>query len=146
MARKQDISIENNILHFVYNDSDYLVDLDQLEMVYLFKDCLCFYENKRIMIKVEKDEISKILTLILKQPNFIKCDFNRIVNTNLIEHIHIEAHKGTIGFQGKHGFVLTFKRGRTEEITVDSFAKAEKLYHEIDNKIYEAEYLQQFGN
>ena len=143
--RKPEINIENNILHFIHNDSDYLIDLDQLESVYFYKDCVCFYEDRKKMVRSTDFDVQELANLLLKEPNFMQCDGFHIVNLKLVQSHYIEKY-GDVQGKEKNNVVIKFQSGREESITLNSWLKAEKLYHKIDEQLCKVKYVQQLCN
>ncbi len=137
---KNNISIENNVLNFVHNDSDCSIDLDQLEMVYIYKDCACFYTNgKRIDVK---DMFIELLEIVMKNSNFLKCGHYHLINISLIDYINVEKDDLT----DKYYVVVTFKNGTKEEISTYSWVKANQLCTAINNKWQKIKYTQELTN
>lgn len=140
MANKNNIKVENNILQFVYNDRKISIDLDQLEMVYIYKDCACFYGNgKRTDVN---DVFIELLEIVMKNSNFVRCGHYHLINVNLIDYIKVEKND----FTDKYYVVVTFKNGTKEEISTYSWVKANQLYTTLYNKWQKIKYIQELTN
>lgn len=126
----------NRILHFIHNDSDYLIDLHQLEMISLYKDLIIFVEYGKVK-RVSSDcfDVSELMFKLLDNPNFMLCGSKHIINIQHVKSQHIESYKNGEGFSNQHTLVLTFTNGRKEGILLNSWRDAERLYHQIDDKL-----------
>ncbi|MBQ8615361.1 MAG: hypothetical protein IJ415_02225 [Clostridia bacterium] len=136
--REKEFDINNNILHFVYRDSDYLIDLDQLEMMSLFQNCVIFVEcGKVIRVPSYCFDIMELTLKLLDNPNYMVCGKKHIINMQHIKSQYIESYKDGEGYSNQYTVELTFINGRKEGILVNSWREAERLYHDIDDKLIE---------
>ena len=134
--QEKGFEISNNILHFKHNYCDYLIDLDLLEMMSLYKDCVIFVEYGKV--KRVPSIIFNLVDLtiaLLDNPNFMVCGSKHIINMQHVKCQHIEDYKNGEGYSNQHTIVLTFTNGRKEGILLNSWREAEKLYHQIDDKL-----------
>jgi len=128
--------INNNILHFVHNDSDYLIDLDQLEVMYLHLNYVVFVENGKVKTVPSSCFNIRLLTYaLLDNPNFMVCGRGNIVNLGLVQSVHIVRLNDEKGLLDKYNVMLIFENRTKKEITLNSWREAERLYHQIDDKI-----------
>ena len=66
------------------------------------------------------------------------CGRKHIVNLNRIKSVHIcEKFNSPKDFSAQHYVVLTFNSNREQDIKTNTWNEAEKLYHEIDDKLCE---------
>ncbi len=136
--REREFDINNNILHFIHNDSDYLIDLDLLEQIHLYKNCVVFIEyGKFKLIPDYCFDVGELVLKVLENPNYIVCGKKHVINVQHIKSQHIESYKNGEGYSNQHSLVLTFNNGRKEGILLNSWREAERLYHEIDYKLIE---------
>ena len=130
--------INNNILHFIYRDSDYLIDLDQLEVMYVYLDKVVFVEYGKVKIVSSSCFDIRLLTYaLLDNPNFMVCGRGNIINLGLVQAVHIVRLNNEQGLTDKYNIMLIFENRTKKEITLNSWREAEKLYHEIDDKLIE---------
>jgi len=128
--------INNNILHFVHNDSDYLIDLDQLEVMYLHLNYVVFVENGKVKTVPSSCFNIRLITFsLLDNPNFMVCGRGNIVNLGLVQSVHIVRLNDEKGLLDKYNVMLIFENRTKKEITLNSWREAERLYHQIDDKI-----------
>ena len=136
--QEKGFDINNNILHFIHNDSDYLINLDLLEMMSLYKDSIIFVEYGKV--KMVPSIIFNLVDLtveLLDNPNFMVCGRNHIINMKYVKSQNIESYKNGEGYSDQHTLVLTFNNGRKEGVHLNSWREAERLYHQIDDKLCE---------
>ena len=130
--------INNNILHFVYQDSDYLIDLDLVETLYLYQDQVVFVEYGKVKsVPSEIFNITELAVELLRNHNYMVCGSNHVVNLNLVNSVHIVRQNDEKGLSDKYNLMLIFNNRTKKEITLNSWREAEKLYHQIDDKLIE---------
>ena len=130
--------INNNILHFVYKDSDYLIDLDLLEVVYIHLNSVVFVEYGKVKTVPSSCFNIRLLTYaLLDNPNFMVCGRGNIVNLGLVQSVHIVRLNDEKGLSDKYNVMLIFNNRTKKEITLNSWREAERLYHQIDDKLIE---------
>ena len=143
--QEEGFEINNNILHFIHNDSDYLIDLDLLEMISLYKNCVIFVEcGKVIRVPSIIFNLSELTIDLLDFSNYMVCDSRHIINMKHIISVHIESLNDEEDCSKQHIVVLTFKNGTKENIVMNSWIGAEKLYHSIDDSLIELKINQTF--
>lgn len=136
--QEKGFEINNNILHFVHNSSDYLINLDLLETMSLFQDQVVFVENGKIKsVPSSIFNITELAVKILKNFNFMVCGSNHVVNLGLVQSAHIIRQNDERGLLNKYNIVLIFNNRTKKEITFNSWREAERFYHKIDNKLIE---------
>ena len=136
--QEKGFEINNNILHFVHNDSDYLIDLDLLEMLFLFQDHVVFVEYGKV--KSVPSEIFNLVNLtveLLKNNNYMVCGSNHVINLNLVDSAHIIRQNDEKGLSEKYNLLLIFNNRTKKEISFNSWREAERWYHKIDDKLIE---------
>ena len=144
MGNKNNICIKKNVLHFVYNDKDISIDLNQLEMVYIYNGCACFYENgQRIDVK---DVPIELLEIVMKNSNFLKCGHYHLINIMLVDSVDLEWFDKKQDWDEKYCVIIKFKNGAKEEITLNSWIKANNLYSKIYDKLFDIKYFQELTN
>ncbi len=134
--QQKGFEINNNILHFVYKDSDYLIDLDQLEVMYVHLNYVVFVENGKVKTVPSSCFDIRLLTYaLLDNPNFMVCGRGNIVNLGLVQSVHIVRLNDEKGLSDKYNVMLIFENRTKKEITLNSWREAERLYHQIDDKL-----------
>lgn len=130
--------INNDILHFIYKDSDFLIDLNQLEVMYVHLNYVVFVENGKVKTVPSSCFDIRLLTYaLLDNPNFMVCGRGNIVNIGLVQSVHIVRLNDEQGLSDKYNVMLIFENRTKKEITLNSWREAERLYHEIDDKLVE---------
>ncbi len=128
--------INNNILHFIHNNSDYLIDLNQLEVMYVHLDYVVFVEYGKVKSVPSSCFDIRLLTYaLLDNPNFMVCGRGHIVNLGLVQSVHIVRLNEEQGLSDKYNVMLIFNNRTKKEITLNSWREAERLYHQIDDKL-----------
>lgn len=142
--QESNFTIENDILHFVYKGSDMLIDLTQLETMSLYQNLVVFVDNGKVKSFPHSCfDLRELTFQLMDNPNFMVCGRRLVVNMNLVKSIYIERDKDSIveryedglGISDKHNVVLTFVNERREYIRTNSWREAERLYHDIDEKL-----------
>jgi hypothetical protein len=134
--REKEFDINNNILHFMHNDSDYLIDLDQLEVMFIHLDSVVFVENGKVKTVSSSCFDLRLLTYaLLDNPNYMVCGRGNIVNLGLVQSVHIVRLNDERGLLDKYNVMLIFNNRTKKEITLNSWREAERLYHQIDDKL-----------
>ena len=132
--QEKNFNIKNNILNFVYNNTDYSINLDQLEQVHLYKNCVVFISNGKVnLIPDYCFNINELTFKLLDNSNYMVCGKKHIINMQFVKSAYIESFKSS----DQHEVILTFTNGRKEGILLNSWREAERLYHEIDDKLAE---------
>jgi len=72
---------------------------------------------------------------LLDNPNFMVCGRGNIVNLGLVQSVHIVRLNDEKGLLDKYNVMLIFENRTKKEITLNSWREAERLYHQIDDKI-----------
>ena len=141
---KNNIRVDKNVLYFVYNDRNVSIDLNQLEMVYIYNGCACFYENgQRIDVK---DVPIELLEIVIKNCNFLKCGHHHLINLSLVDSVGIETYKKE-DCVNKYYVVVKFKNGTKEDIiSTYSWIKANTLYTRVYEKWSKIRYIQELTN
>ena len=92
--REKEFEIENDILHFVHNDSDMLIDLTQLETMRLYENIVVFVDDGKVKSFPHSCfDIKELVFQLLDNPNFMVCGRRHLVNMNLVKSIYIERDK-----------------------------------------------------
>ena len=126
--------INNNRLNFVHNNRDYSIDLNELEQVHMYKNCVVFVSNGKVdLISDYRFNISDLTFELLNNSNFMVCGKKHIINMLFVKSAYIESFKSS----NQHEVILTFANGRKEGIVLNSWREAEMLYHQIDGKLEE---------
>lgn len=126
--------INNNRLNFVHNNRDYSIDLNELEQVHLYKNCVVFISNGKVnLIPDYCFNINELTFKLLDNSNYMVCGKKHIINMQFVKSAYIESFKSS----DQHEVILTFTNGRKEGIFLNSWREAERLYHEIDDKLAE---------
>ena len=135
--QEKGFDINNNILHFIHNDSDYLINLDLIEIISLYKDLIIFVEYGKVK-RVPSDcfDITELTLELINNHNYMVCEKKYIVNLKLIDYVYIGRSPITDIFD-QQNVILKFKGGRTDSIETNSWREAERLYHQIDDKLIE---------
>ena len=136
--QEKGFEISNNILHFIHNDSDYLINLDLLETLYLYQDQVVFVEYGKVKsVPSEIFDITELAVELLRNHNYMVCGSKHVVNLNLVNSVHIVRQNDEKGLSDKYNLMLIFNNRTKKEITLNSWREAEKLYHQIDDKLIE---------
>ena len=134
--QEKGFEISNNILHFKHNYSDWLIDLDQLEVMSLYKDSIIFVEYGKVKTVSSSCFDLRLLTYaLLDNPNFMVCGRGDIINLGLVQSVHIVRLNDEKGLSDKYNVMLIFNNRTKKEITLNSWREAERLYHQIDDKL-----------
>lgn len=134
--QEKGFEINNNILHFKHNYSDWLIDLDLLETISLYKDLIIFVEYGKVKTVPSSCFDIRLLTYaLLDNANFMVCGRGNIVNIGLVQSVHIVRENDENGLSNKYNVMLIFKNRTKKEISLNSWREAERLYHEIDDKL-----------
>lgn len=145
--QQKNFNIKNNILNFVYNNTDYSINLDQLEQVHLYRNNIVFISVGNVkLIPDDCLDFGELILKLLDNPNFIVCGEKYVVNLKFVKSAHIESFKNGDGYSDLHNVVLVYKNGREGSILANSWREAERLYHEIDGKLEEIASNQVFSN
>ena len=134
--QEKGFEINNNILHFKHNYSDWLIDLDLLETISLYKDLIIFVEYGKVKTVPSSCFDIRLLTYaLLDNPNYMVCGRGNIVNIGLVKSVHIVRLNDEKGLSDKYNVLLIFNNRTKKEITLNSWREAERLYHQIDDKL-----------
>ena len=134
--QEKGFEINNNILHFIHNDSDYLINLDLLEMMRLYKDSIIFVEYGKVKrVPSSCFDIRLLTYALLENPNYMVCGRGNIVNLGVVQSVHIVRPNYEKGLSDKYNVMLIFNNRTKKEITLNSWREAERLYHQIDDKL-----------
>ena len=103
-----------------------------------YKNCIIFVEYGKVK-RVPSDcfDVYELMFKLLDNSNYMICGSKHIINMKYVKSQNIESYKNGEGYSDKHTLVLTFNNGRKEGVHLNSWREAEKLYHQIDDKLCE---------
>lgn len=136
--QEKKFNINNNVLSFIHNNRNYSFDLEELEQIHLYKNCIVFIVNSKFnLIPDSSLDYADLILKVLENPNFMCCGKKHVVNLKHVKSQYIESYRNGEGYSNQHSLVLTFNNGRKEGILLNSWREAERLYHQIDDKLIE---------